>query len=259
MKRCANLLLFCGTLSAATAQWDLPVGISLVADSADERQVLGVAAPTGETHGVSAGTERDGALTFVHVTGAQLLTGASLVPGGSFSPGQRLTIVADAVNSGDVSLSVDGLASIPLRKFVSEPLDSADLRPGIPVDVIYDGTVFQMISQLPATCPTGTAGVSRTVCMEVQPSPAANFFVAIEACGARNGRLCSFSEWIGACTMGNFVLTSITDYEWVDHAANYYDRAKTMGINANTLAPDCLSGSLRIPSFASPYRCCYDR
>ena len=241
------------------AQWDVPIRIALTGDSVEQRQVLGLADPLSDDHGVAVSAERARHLTFTRVSGTSLLVGELPLPLPALISGQRITFVPDSLNPGPVTIALDGLPAVPVMKYVNEPLDSADLRPGIPVDAVFDGNAFQVISQFPRTCPAGTVIVSRNACMEATPSAPVNFNVAAQACGQRNGRLCSFVEWTGACIMNSSIVSTIVDYEWVDSAANDYDSAKVIGINANTLLPDCLTGGHRIPSNASHFRCCYDR
>ncbi|MBK7271096.1 MAG: hypothetical protein IPI07_16815 [Flavobacteriales bacterium] len=120
--------------------------------------------------GVAVSAERARYLTFALVSGTTVLVGELPLPLPILVSGQRITFVPDSANPGPVTIALDGLPAVPVVKYVNEPLDSADLRPGIPVDAIFDGAAFQVITQLPRTCPVGTLLVSRNACIETTPS-----------------------------------------------------------------------------------------
>jgi hypothetical protein len=163
------------------------------------------------------------------------------------------------VNTGPATLDVNGLGAVPVVKHVDQPLDSADLHPGVPVSLAYDGAAFQVLTQLHPACPPGTEAISPDACVDLQSRAEVSFYQANVQCAARNGRLCTFAEWIHACQRNAAFLGTVLDYEWVDHAANDADKAKAMGIDSVTLLPSCQAGGLRIPTGMYRFRCCYDR
>lgn len=261
MSRCVALLTAIGVAGALSAQWDLPVPVVMNGDSTEDRRVTGLAAPLDGSDGLAAGLERTHALTWISATGTDSLVAAwpaiALPPAGHLP---RITLVPDTTNRGPVTLSLPGTGPVPVVKYAVEPLDSADLQAGIPLDLAYDGAAWQVISPLPRPCPPGMFPASRDVCIERQPTDSANFYAAANGCANRQRRMCTFGEWIAACTMPNgILLNSIVDYEWVDHAANSGNDAKSIGLNNNTLLPDCTSGSTRVPLTVLSYRCCSDR
>ncbi|MBV6403724.1 MAG: hypothetical protein IT228_03780 [Flavobacteriales bacterium] len=261
MMRALFLALPVLTASLACGQWDLPVRLELTGDSTIDRHVTGLAAPREATDGTPAFAEREHRATWIRAQGVNALTGdwplQALPLGGELL---RITVVPDSTNTGAVTLALPGTGAVPLVKYATVPLDSADLTAGIPVDLVYDGAAWQVISPLPSPCPPGLFPASRDVCIERLPTPSANFYAAANGCATRQLRLCTFGEWIAACTLPNgILLNSIVDYEWVDHAANSANDAKSIGLNNNTFLPDCLSGSTRVPITVLSYRCCADR
>ncbi|MBK6629014.1 MAG: hypothetical protein IPG35_15705 [Flavobacteriales bacterium] len=243
------------------AQWDVPVRIALSSDSAADRRATGLAAPAHGSDGLAAGLERTHALTWLSATGTDSLVAAWPtigLPVAAEHP--RITLLPDTSNHGPVTLTLPGTGAVPIVKYATELLDSADLQAGIPIDLVYDGAAWQVISPLPRPCPPGMFPASRDVCMERLPTPSSNFFSAANGCANRQRRMCTFGEWIAACTMPNGILLgSIVDYEWVDHAANSGNDAKSIGLNNDTFVPDCYSGSTRVPLTVLSYRCCADR
>lgn len=258
MCRCfANFLIV--TCAGASAQWAVPTKVVLDGSAPADQQITGLAAPTGETHGTNASTDRLATTNYAAVTGINALSIALSPAPGSLTPGMRLTLTPEAVNTGDASLDVNGLGPVPVRKHVNLPLDSADLRPGIPVQLVYDGAVFQVASQLYPGCPAGYKPVGQRVCIADSSFGPISWYAAVNACTEQGMRLCGFSEWIQACLQSNSIFPTIADYEWVDEAANSTNDAKSMGVNEVTLLPDCRAGSTRAPLTNLRYRCCFDR
>lgn len=77
-----------------------------------------------------------------------------------------LLIKASAVNtSADVTLSVDGLAAMPIKRLGGGKLNPGDLQWGCYYEIVWDGTQFQIISPIaaPATASTTRAPLLSTL------------------------------------------------------------------------------------------------
>jgi hypothetical protein len=245
--------------SWACAQWQLATPVVVDGSTPQERQVTGLGTPEAGNHGASAAADRQNSTTYANATGVNTLT-LDLTPDpGPLTPGMRITFAPAAINTGDATLSVNGSTPIALRKNVNAPLDSADLHAGLPVDVIYDGAVFQVTSQLYPGCPSGYKAVGKNVCIETVSREPANWYLATYTCGTEGKRLCGLSDWFIACIQNDNIFSTVSDYEWVDEAANSVNLAKLVGFNEVTLVPDCHAGGHRVPTSAQRYRCCYDR
>jgi hypothetical protein len=168
-------------------------------------------------------------------------------------------LLPSSANQADATLNVNGLGAVPLRKNINVPLDSGDLRPGVPVHVVYDGAVFQVADQLYPGCPAGFAPISADVCIQTTSNDTMRWYAANIYCADRGGRLCSFSEWLQGCLKLPEFVNTISDYEWVDSAGNYMNYAKLMGWTDGATAGDCHVGSRQPPLFKFRSRCCYDR
>ncbi|MCB0795084.1 MAG: hypothetical protein KDB88_10135 [Flavobacteriales bacterium] len=259
MRSAALQILLVAAPLLARAQVELPGRVILSGDSATDRQVLGVAGPLEADHGVPAGTLRRQHYSFLPVTGRDTLRGNTVQPLPPLEEGMLFTFVPDTTNAGPVHLELNGQAAIPLKRNVSDDLDSAVLVSGRPYLAVFDGLHFQLLTQVTKPCRAGTWALSRTTCIQALPDTAVNFYTAANSCANRNGRLCTFAEWHSACTLDGRLLATITDYEWVDHAANDNNKAKRVGINAISMDPDCYDGGHRDPLLTSTYRCCFDR
>lgn len=254
----STLLPLCLLALSAAGQWSVPVGVVLDGPDPAMRRVTGLADPADGTDGTSARTERTRALLFVTATGVNSL--ALTLPGGSQPvEGQVVEVVPSAINTAAVTLSVNGGPALPVVKGTSLPLDSADLRPGQPVVLVHDGQAYQLTSQVMPACPAGMVRISRDACIDAQASGPLNFFQASHTCRDRQARLCTFTEWYTACARIDGFFATVANYEWIDHAANDIDKAKRIGLNEQTLAPDCKGGSHSVPSGLTHFRCCSDR
>lgn len=259
MKKGLLTTISCSLGLLAAAQWDVPTNVQLNGAASNDRQVTGIAPPTVQDAGVSATSARTLSTNFGVAQGQDALSVSLTPPLSSYFPGLMITLVTTQANHSDVSLSVNGLPAIPVRKFVSEPLDSADLRPGIPLTLVFDGTVFQVTSQLEPSCPPGTVGFMRDACIETSTRDSLSFYNANVACAAVNGRLCTMDEWIHACLRVPGFLASVSAFEWSDHAANFSGNAKLMGFDGISPLPDCRAGGHTDPFNLRPYRCCFER
>lgn len=85
-------------------------------------------------------------------TDAYAIATPGVVP--AYVAGQRYTFKANTANTGPATLAVDGLAATAIVKDVSLPLATGDIKAQQIVEVVYDGTNFQMISST-GPVPTG--------------------------------------------------------------------------------------------------------
>ncbi len=244
---------------ASTAQWQVPTSIVVDGVENADRHVNGLGTPEGGDHAASVHVDRSSTTNYSTALGINTLNVTLSPAPGTYTPGMRITFTPSSVNTGDASLNANGLGDVPLRKNINAPLDSGDLRPGVPMQVLYDGAVFQVTSQVYPGCPAGYKPVGVSSCIEEVSHDPVNWYTAVLACSDQGKRLCGFTEWMQACLQSDNIFGSIVDYEWIDEASNNANDGKTMGINATTLLPDCRSGGTREPLQLIRYRCCYDR
>ena len=258
MKRIASIIAII-IVQHAGAQWNVATKVVLDGGTPVARQITGLALPQSAAQGSSAAADRVNATTYAVASGSNALTLALTPTLSIYAPGMRIMFTPTEVNTGDATLDIDGVGVVPLRKYVNAPLDSADLRPGVPLQVIFDGAAFQVVNQLHPACPAGYMPLGREACVEIAAHDSLNWYSANVYCVSHGARLCGFAEWIQACLQTNSILPSVSNYEWVDNAANSNNTAKTMGIIENTTTPDCRSGGHKLPIEHSRFRCCYDR
>lgn len=76
--------------------------------------------------------------------------------------GQRVTFTANTANTGACTLNVDSLGAITIKKFNDQDLETGDIESGQVVDVIYDGTNFQLQTPLASNISTAVATEAST-------------------------------------------------------------------------------------------------
>lgn len=244
---------------ALLAQLESPTPIVLDGSTNADRQVKGSELPAAADHGATTEAVRFQSVQRSTSIGTNTLT-ASLAPAAtSYSAGMMLSVMPSAANDTAVTLNVDGLGPVPVLKFTNEPLDSADLRPGIPVLMVFDGAAFQLISQTGIACPPGMLEVNRDVCVEASPSGPASWYNAVSICNQRGFRLCGWADWFKGCSMPGGFVNSIVEYEWLDNASNDNNHGKRVGLTTGTTTPDCYGGGTMIPSGSNNFRCCYNK
>ena len=252
--------------ASAFAQWEVPT--SVVLDGADpaDRQVLGLAPPEWPDAAVSLVAARHRLVVTGEALGTTDLS-VDLEPApAAYGLGMYMTIVPTMANTGPVTLDVNGLGALPIVKGQALPLDSGDLRPGVPAQLVHNGEVFQLLNSTYINCPDGYVASSPRTCVETASRDSVNFFAAAEFCRAQGARLCGLSEWIHACRSMPTFLGTVTGGEWVDSAANEQSGAKYMGTGVpggpsggHTGTIGCEFGYFVVPTANRRYRCCISR
>lgn len=257
------VLLLLGSTRAGICQWDLRTSLSLTGSDPNDRQVLGVHDPEQPADAVSLGAARRNATTRVIVSGSTDLTGDLLPAPAQLTAGMVITILPMAMNTAAPTLALNGLPAYPILKENGNGLDVGDLRPGLPARLGFNGAAFQLLSSTFLACPDGSIAVGAAYCINQWPGEQASFFDALEACGAQGGRLCTISEWSHACSSIPSFFGTVSQAEWVDHAANNLTGAKLVGVGIDGggvgEGSGCEFGGQSPPTNLFPYRCCYNR
>jgi len=257
------VLLFGSSCSLCVAQWDVPVRIELTGSQPADRQVLGLADPAVLDAGTSAEAVRSNAVSYTTTQGSAVLTGALIPAPQAYVAGMVVSVLPDEANESGAQIDLNGLGPRAIMKTGGLPLDSADLIPGSPVRLVYDGDNFIVLGPVYLPCPAGYHVGSREYCIEDSSRAAVNFYQATAACINSGARLCSFSEWIHACRKDPGFITTVSDYEWVDQASNHDTDAKRVGYGENEVTLEmefgCNRGGTGAPTNPSNFRCCTNR
>lgn len=259
MKHLKLLLLLFITVSASS-QVVVKDKIILTSTDSTERYVTGISFPQKETNAANALSLQSGELIYESATGTNALMLNQNPAVLQYVQGMVVNFKTTAVNTGAVTIQLNALPAVPLKKNGSNPIDSLDFGVGQMITAVYDGTNFQVLSKLKRRCPAGFVDVNKDYCIELLERDTVNWFNSVKTCGDLNARLCTMSEWAYACqNAATLNVLGMTDnMEWVDSAANDPDEAKTMGEDIlGSLG--CNQGVTILWSYNRNFRCCYSK
>jgi len=170
------------------------------------------------------------------------------LPDGSVDTG---AIVNDTIVAGDIADSAVGTSEIAdgtVSVSADLNLDTDGASSGLDADLLDGSQGTSYLWPTDISCGTGFTNVG-TYCIQTDEAGSNTWWLAADYCRDNYGaRLCSASEWYGACV--NSLLTNGTDdYEWVDDWVGYN---AVLGFGSGSCSPV----SNYAPSTSSAFRCC---
>ncbi|MBV6403726.1 MAG: hypothetical protein IT228_03790 [Flavobacteriales bacterium] len=243
---------------AAQVRLDRPLVLTAPSDSA--RRVMGLADAVDTTDALNARSAARGLFRTATATGTPNAWTAALAPALADTPtvGMELLLRIPQMNTGTVTLAVDGIGPFPVEEAPGDGLDSADVPAGLVARLLFDGAAFQLVNgraprQRP--CPPGFVAVTEQFCIEPDQRDTLDFRDAAMVCGALGARLCTWGEFYAACTRAaQLGLNNMTgDWEWTNNSANADMGVRVVGYSSCTIA--ATSGALDPP--ARNFRCCF--
>ena len=145
-------LLVAGMAINADAQVQANKQLQMTGTNDNDRRITGVGTAADSADAVSAATLLNGRLTYANSTASGNDYAVQLrVAPQAYSAGMILSFKATWTNTGPITLNVNGLGAKTVFKNVNEAVVAGDIVPNQIVSVIYDGTAFQIISQLKPT------------------------------------------------------------------------------------------------------------
>ena len=120
----------------------------------------GVANASSRTDYAAYGQVQDsGAQYLTGVAGTDTIT-ASVTGLAAYAAGQTFRFVSAGANTGAVTLNINALGAKAVTKVGTTALAAGDIPSGAVVEVVYDGTQFQMLGLAPTGSPTFTGTVT---------------------------------------------------------------------------------------------------
>jgi hypothetical protein len=112
-----------------------------------------------------------GAATFITVAGTDTLTGTTTPALAAYATGNQFSFVVANTNTGAVTLNVDGIGAKAITRTGTTALVAGDMVAGQAVEIIYDGTRFQLVNGNSFTNlkVSGTLGVTGVSTFTAQP------------------------------------------------------------------------------------------
>jgi hypothetical protein len=261
-RRTHVIVLMAGLGVAAHAQVRVDKPIDLNGAGGTDRQVIGLHDGVNTTDALNARTLQRGAYLFAEVSGGTAWQ-ANVQPAiAQPQAGLCLLLRSTDVNTGGVTLSVNGSSPLVVLKDGDQPLQAGDVGAGETVSVVYDGSAFQLVSARRMDrkpCPSGTVAVNELYCIETQERDTLTFDIAAVICGQQGMRMCTWGQWYAACTQATTLgLQNMTgEWEWTNSAANSDESVRIVGSNSCTHAGIASGWGDDAP--ARNYRCCFNR
>jgi hypothetical protein len=109
----------------------------------------GVANATIRTMYASGGQVQDGSISYLtSVSGTNAVTAVAALGMSAYAVGQRFSFLAAGTNTGATTLNINSIGAKPVTKNGTNALTGGEITSGAVVEVLYDGTEFQITSQL---------------------------------------------------------------------------------------------------------------
>jgi hypothetical protein len=247
--------LLSGMFLGCSIYGQVEVAVPVVLSGPGDRQVIGLASPAEGSAMISVAARSGGTVHWATPTQYADTIQLALHPAVSaYSTGLLLRFLPLVDAPGGNWLRTTGLSAYPIKLHDGSPLPHAMLRTGEVAEVLFTGNSWILISATSETCPPGALAVNARLCMDRDATPGLRFYQAIDRCGKRGGKLCTWDEYVSGCFLLQDQLTGLFDaWEWIDDTANHTH-------TANQVARFTCEGQRSanvITTMTGDARCCY--
>ena len=178
------------------------------------------------------------------VAGADTIT-ASVTGLAAYATGQTFRFVSAGANTGAVTLALNGLTAKAVTKTGTTALAAGDIPSGAVVEVIYDGTQFQMLGLAPTGSPTfaGTVTITGGTTFTGTAHAATSATTALPTLTYTNTTADAASgsfTFRKSRTAGN---TSASDVLWTQYAQGYANANYRTAAKVQFIQDGAISGS----------------
>ena len=134
-------------------------------------KITNLAAGTVASDAARLDQVQGGAATFITVTGTDTLTGTVSPALSAYATGNQFSFLVANTNTGAVTINVDGIGAKAITRTGTTALVAGDMVAGQAVEIIYDGTRFQLVNGNSFTNlkVSGTLGVTGVATFTAQP------------------------------------------------------------------------------------------
>ena len=109
-------------------------------------KITNLAAGTVASDAARLDQVQGGAATFITVTGTDNLTGTVVPALSAYATGNQFSFLVANTNTAAVTINVDGIGAKAITRTGTTPLVAGDMVAGQAVEIIYDGTRFQLVN-----------------------------------------------------------------------------------------------------------------
>ena len=134
-------------------------------------KITNLAAGTVASDAARLDQVQGGAATFITVTGTDTLTGTVSPALSAYATGNQFSFLVANTNTGAVTINVDGVGAKAITRTGTTALVAGDMVAGQAIEIIYDGTRFQLVNGNSFTNlkVSGTLGVTGVATFTAQP------------------------------------------------------------------------------------------
>ena len=134
-------------------------------------KITNLAAGTVASDAARLDQVQGGAATFITVTGTDNLTGTVVPALSAYATGNQFSFLVANTNTAAVTINVDGIGAKAITRTGTTALVAGDMVAGQAVEIIYDGTRFQLVNGNSFTNlkVSGTLGVTGVATFTAQP------------------------------------------------------------------------------------------
>jgi hypothetical protein len=237
-------------------QVDRPVVLAGSADSL--RRITGLTMAMDETALITAGEAVQGTVHLALSSGSTNTVALTLSPPAlAYTSGMTIRWNPHVVSAGGlVKVNVDGLGDRSVYRNDGLPVAFGQLQPGSVAEIIYADTAFFLTGRTRSDCPTGFVEVSSELCIQQNDSTLIDVFSAVVYCRQRGARLCTWDEYVLACSaQGQQLSGMFDDWEWIDDTSDHTHTGNQAG-RYSCRSHRALSADLN-PNSVGVIRCCY--
>ena len=134
-------------------------------------KITNLAAGTVASDAARLDQVQGGSATFITAAGTDTITGTTSPALTAYATGNQFSFVVANTNTGAVTINVDGLGAKAITRTGTTALVAGDMVAGQTVEIIYDGTRFQLVNGNSFTNlkVSGTLGVTGVATFTAQP------------------------------------------------------------------------------------------
>jgi hypothetical protein len=218
-------LMPCLLVASVSTVAQLHVDKPIVLTSADStgRSIEGLAPATDESDLITVADAQAGTYHWGHVGGTGMaIELATNPPCAAYTNGLNIRFMPAALAYGAVTLNVDGLGAKRIYRSDARPVSAGQLQPGTIVEAVFMDTAFFLMGREPVGCPAGYLSAGGDLCIMREDTGFMSVYNATRWCFERGARLCSWDEFIAACTLNQSEMGGLfNEWEWIDGTSDH--------------------------------------
>lgn len=212
-----------GASFALLAQVQLDKALVLTSPDSTQRSVEGLGEALQDDALITVHDAQIGTYHWGQAAGTNAAITLTLQPAcAGYVNGLLLRFMPTTSASGPVTLNVDGLGPEPIYRADGHYANAGQLQPGTIAEVVYADSAFFLRSPTSEKCPSGYLQANSKLCLMRNDTVNVSLFNAAKWCYDRGASLCTWDEYIFACTNVQAQMEGLfDDWEWTDDTSDH--------------------------------------